>query len=98
MLVIIEGLYSTEGDVPDLAGVIDIKSRYGAWLMVDDAHGCGVLGATGGAESARDAREIIFCIWWRRQSGAGLLLREPRRRFVFARAIAYLPRAACTPA
>ncbi len=47
VLVVIEGLYSTEGDVPDLARVVEIKERYGAWLMVDDAHGCGVLGKTG---------------------------------------------------
>jgi 8-amino-7-oxononanoate synthase len=47
VLVVIEGLYSTEGDVPDLARVVEIKERYGAWLMVDDAHGCGVLGRTG---------------------------------------------------
>ena len=46
-LVIIEGLYSTEGDLPDLARVVEIKERYGAWLMVDDAHGLGVLGKTG---------------------------------------------------
>ena len=46
-LVVIEGLYSTEGDVPDLARFVDIKERYGAWLMVDDAHGLGVLGANG---------------------------------------------------
>ncbi len=46
-LIIIEGLYSTEGDVPDLARFIEIKERYGAWLMVDDAHGIGVLGARG---------------------------------------------------
>ena len=46
-LVIIEGLYSTEGDVPDLARLVEIKERYGAWLMVDDAHGLGVLGDRG---------------------------------------------------
>jgi len=46
-LVVIEGLYSTEGDVPDLARVVELKERYGCWLMVDDAHGCGVLGRTG---------------------------------------------------
>ena len=46
-LVVIEGLYSTEGDIPDLARFVDIKERYGAWLMVDDAHGLGVLGAHG---------------------------------------------------
>jgi 8-amino-7-oxononanoate synthase len=47
VLIVIEGLYSTEGDIPDLARVVELKERYGAWLMVDDAHGCGVLGATG---------------------------------------------------
>ena len=46
-LVVIEGLYSTEGDIPDLARVVELKERYGSWLMVDDAHGCGVLGRTG---------------------------------------------------
>ncbi|HZT47150.1 MAG TPA: aminotransferase class I/II-fold pyridoxal phosphate-dependent enzyme [Hyphomicrobiaceae bacterium] len=46
-LVVIEGLYSTEGDIPDLARFIDIKERYGAWLMVDDAHSIGVLGKRG---------------------------------------------------
>jgi 8-amino-7-oxononanoate synthase len=46
-VIIIEGLYSTEGDIPDLARFIELKERYGAWLMVDDAHGIGVLGARG---------------------------------------------------
>jgi len=46
-LIVIEGLYSTEGDTPDLARIIELKERYGCWLMVDDAHGCGVLGRTG---------------------------------------------------
>jgi 8-amino-7-oxononanoate synthase len=36
-----------EGDTPDLARIIELKERYGCWLMVDDAHGCGVLGRTG---------------------------------------------------
>lgn len=46
-LVVIEGCYSTEGDIPDLNRVIELKERYGAWLMVDDAHALGVLGAKG---------------------------------------------------
>lgn len=46
-LVLIEGLYSTDGDVPDLAAFVAVKQRHDALLMVDDAHGVGVLGATG---------------------------------------------------
>jgi 8-amino-7-oxononanoate synthase len=46
-LVVIEGVYSADGDVPDLRQFIDVKTRHGAMLMVDEAHSLGVLGATG---------------------------------------------------
>lgn len=47
VLIVAEGLYSMDGDGPDLARLHEIKTRYGAWLMIDDAHGLGVLGKTG---------------------------------------------------
>lgn len=46
-LLVIEGHYSMDGDVPDLAAFIAVARRHGAWLMVDEAHALGVLGPRG---------------------------------------------------
>ena len=47
VLIVAEGLYSMDGDVCDLPALIELKERQRAWLMVDDAHGLGVLGHRG---------------------------------------------------
>jgi 8-amino-7-oxononanoate synthase len=47
VLVVVEGLYSMDGDTPDLAALVAIKRRHKAFLMVDEAHGLGVVGPTG---------------------------------------------------
>jgi 8-amino-7-oxononanoate synthase len=47
VLVVVEGLYSMDGDIPDLPRLVELKNRFGAWLMVDEAHSLGVLGKTG---------------------------------------------------
>jgi 8-amino-7-oxononanoate synthase len=46
-LLVIEGHYSMDGDVPDLPRFIAIARRHRAWLMVDEAHAVGVLGPRG---------------------------------------------------
>jgi 8-amino-7-oxononanoate synthase len=47
VLIVSEGLYSMDGDGPDLGRLADIKEQFDCWLMVDDAHALGVLGKTG---------------------------------------------------
>jgi 8-amino-7-oxononanoate synthase len=46
-LVVVDGVYSMEGDIAPLPDIVPLCRKYGARLMVDDAHGIGVLGATG---------------------------------------------------
>jgi len=47
-LVVTDGVFSMDGDVADLPALAAVANSRGAWLMVDDAHGFGTLGATGG--------------------------------------------------
>ncbi len=46
-LVVVDGVFSMEGDIVNLPGVVEMCERYGARIMVDDAHAMGVLGDTG---------------------------------------------------
>ena len=47
-LIVVEGVYSLEGEIADIPAIIEIAHRNDAWLMVDDAHGVGVVGDHGG--------------------------------------------------
>jgi len=46
-IIIVDGVFSMEGDIVNLPGVVKLARTYGARVMVDDAHGIGVLGKTG---------------------------------------------------
>jgi len=46
-LIVIDGVFSMEGDIADLPGIVPLAKKYRARIMVDDAHGIGVLGANG---------------------------------------------------
>ncbi len=46
-LIVVDGLFSMEGDIADLPGIVELAKKYGARVMVDDAHAIGVLGKNG---------------------------------------------------
>lgn len=46
-IIVTEGLFSMDGNIPDLPRLIELKKRYNCMLMVDEAHSLGVLGKTG---------------------------------------------------
>ena len=47
VLIVVEGLYSMDGDYPDLPRFVQIKRKHRSFLMVDEAHSFGVMGETG---------------------------------------------------
>ena len=46
-MIVVDGVFSMEGDLADLPRIVELKKEFGARLMVDDAHGIGVLGEHG---------------------------------------------------
>ena len=60
-IIVAEGLYSMDGDVANVPAMIELKKKYGAWLMIDEAHALGVLGDTGHGTAEHfgfDPREV----------------------------------------
>ncbi|HEY2924011.1 MAG TPA: aminotransferase class I/II-fold pyridoxal phosphate-dependent enzyme [Candidatus Eisenbacteria bacterium] len=59
-LIVVDGLYSMEGDIAPLTEIVRIAKKYHARLLVDDAHGFGVLGNRGaGASEAFDVEDQV---------------------------------------
>lgn len=56
VLIVVEGLYSMDGDFPDLPTLIDIRNEHKCFLMVDEAHSLGVMG-----ENGKGIREHFSC-------------------------------------
>ncbi len=63
VLIAIEGLYSMDGDYPELPRFVEVKEKHKAWLYVDEAHSIGTMGSTGrGLGEVYDVpRESVDC-------------------------------------
>jgi 8-amino-7-oxononanoate synthase len=60
VLVVVDGVFSMEGDVADVPRIAELCQAHGARLMVDEAHGVGVLGARGaGASEALASEDVV---------------------------------------
>lgn len=73
-LVVVEGLYSIRGDIAPLKEMVEVCRRYGAYLMVDEAHSLGTYGATGlGCAEAQDVlADVDFIVGTFSKSLAGV--------------------------
>ncbi len=64
-LIVVDGVYSMDGDIAPLDKMVELKKKYGARLFVDDAHGVGVIGEKGRGAAEHygvlDEVDIIMC-------------------------------------
>jgi 8-amino-7-oxononanoate synthase len=98
LVIVVEGIYSMLGDPAPMAEIVDIKRRYGATLVVDEAHSFGVVGTKGRglADACGVGDEVDFIVGtfsksvgtvggFCASSAAGLdLLRYTSRPYVFS--------------
>lgn len=64
VLIVLEGVYSTDGDIPDLPKFIEVKQRYKTFLMVDEAHSFGTIGEHGrGVSELFDLNPADVDLW-----------------------------------
>lgn len=108
-LVVVDGVFSMEGDVADVPRLVDLCRTYGARLAIDDAHGIGVFGPNGGGVSehfrAADGVDLIIGTFSKSLASIGgfvagdaaiiSYLRHTARNVIFSAAI---PASACAAA
>jgi 8-amino-7-oxononanoate synthase len=89
ILTIVDGVFSMEGDIADLPAIVDLCKRYGSVLLVDDAHGLGVLGKRGRGTCAHfgltDEVDLIMGTFSKSLASIGGFLASDRQTIDFLR-------------
>ena len=84
VLVVVDGVFSMEGDVAPLPEITELSHRYGARVMVDEAHALGVLGARGAGASelfgVEDQVDLRMATFSKSLASCGGVIAGPGRR------------------
>src|SRR5580693_5239107 len=82
IFIVSEGVFSMEGDIADLPGILKLAKPYGARTYVDEAHGIGVLGATGAGAAEHlgvlDEVDIVMGTFSKSLASVGGFIAGPR--------------------
>jgi len=103
-LIVVDGLYSMEGDLAPLPDIVRLTREYNARLLVDDAHGIGVLGARGAgaceAMNVEDQVDLVMGTFSKSFASLGGFIAGPRAVMDYLRhhARAMIFSASMTPA
>lgn len=103
-LIVTDGVFSMDGNVAPLAALLSLAERHGAWLVVDDAHGFGVLGPQGRgviAQLALHSPHLVYICTFGKAAGAAgaaVIAHETVIEWLIQRARAYIFTTASPPA
>ena len=102
-MIVVESVYSMDGDLALVSGLLELRGRYGAILMIDEAHATGVFGAKGEgiiSQTGADAVDVILGTFGKALGGYGafVAVSNRMRQFLLNRARTFIFSTALPPA
>ena len=102
-LIVVESVYSMDGDLAQISELLELRGRYGAILMIDEAHATGVFGEKGEgiiSQTGADAVDVILGTFGKALGGYGafVAVSNQMRQFLLNRARTFIFSTALPPA